>query len=344
MTYFISMKETASYRDSERSHALDMFRGFAILAMVLANYLADIAVVPAALKHAPDVGLTVIDLIAPFFIFAIGVTYGPSFRRRLETGTLGSAAGRFVRRYLAFIGIGAVISAGEAALGMGDSIVQWGVLQAIGAAGLIAMPAMALSPGWRLAAGIALLGVYQVLLDASWLPMVLGSSHGGLHGALAWAAMLIVSTAIADDSRAAARSRGGTAASVPRLALWGAGALAAGIALAGLLPELAPVSKNRVSASYVLVSVGSSAILYSAFTAAADSLKLRVPILESWGKNPLALYMLHYLLLGLVVLPGVEWWHAGAPPWLVACQAVALIGVLSLVAWGMEKKGVIVSL
>ena len=323
-----------------------MFRGLAIIAMVLANYLADIAVVPAALKHAPDVGLTVIDLIAPFFIFAIGVTYGPSLRRRLTAGPWGvaGAAGHFARRCLAFIGIGAVISAGEAALGMGDSLVQWGVLQAIGAAGLIALPAMALPPRWRLAAGIALLGVYQVLLDAAWLPMVLGSSHGGLHGVVAWAAMLVVSTAIADDSRAVDGSGGEISASVLRLALWGAAALSVGIALAVLLPELAPVSKNRVSASYVLVSVGSSALLYSVFMFLSDRLGVRVPILESWGKNPLFLYVLHYILLGLVVLPGVEWWHSGAQPWLVACQAAALVGILSLIARGMEKKGVIVSL
>ena len=50
-----------------------MFRGLAIVLMILANFLAGAAVVPGWLKHAPDAGLTVIDLIAPFFIFAIGL-------------------------------------------------------------------------------------------------------------------------------------------------------------------------------------------------------------------------------------------------------------------------------
>jgi hypothetical protein len=51
------------------------------------------------------------------------------------------------------------------------------------------------------------------------------------------------------------------------------------------------------------------------------------------------LYLLHYLLLAVVTLPGVAWWYIDAVGWLVAVQAASLIGLLSLVAWGMEKKG-----
>ena len=69
---------------SPRIASIDQFRGFAISAMVLANYLAGVHCVPVWLKHAPDVGLTVADLIAPFFIFAIGLTYGLSARRRIQ--------------------------------------------------------------------------------------------------------------------------------------------------------------------------------------------------------------------------------------------------------------------
>ncbi len=56
-----------------RSAALDQFRGLAIALMVPANYLEHIAIVPAWLKHAPDIGFTVIDLIAPMFIFALKI-------------------------------------------------------------------------------------------------------------------------------------------------------------------------------------------------------------------------------------------------------------------------------
>jgi predicted acyltransferase len=67
-----------------RIFSIDIFRGIAIVAMVMANFMTGIQTLPAWLKHAPDVGLTVIDFIAPFFVFAIGLTYRASFERRLE--------------------------------------------------------------------------------------------------------------------------------------------------------------------------------------------------------------------------------------------------------------------
>ena len=69
--------------------------------MVLANYLGGIRVVPAWLKHAPDVGLTVADLIAPFFIFAIGLTYGLSARRRMQTAGKAKTVQHFLVRFFA---------------------------------------------------------------------------------------------------------------------------------------------------------------------------------------------------------------------------------------------------
>ncbi len=321
-----------------RDEAIDAFRGFSILLMVLANYLADVAVVPAWLKHAPDVGLTVIDLIAPFFIFAIGLTYGPSFRRRLSSHTPGRAAGKSLGRFLAFLGIGAIISAGQTALGMNGTGRDWGVLQAIGAAGLITLPTLFLKPRWRGLLGLGLLALYQVLLDSSWLPIVLGSPHGGIHGSLSWAAMMVLVTALADGV-----ALSDVSAPWP-LAIWSAAAAAAGIALALLLPELASVSKNRVSASYVLVSLGVSGLLFSLFRLGLSRPGARLPLLRSWGRNPLLLYVLHYILLAMVVLPGVRWWHVDASPVLTAAQSVAIVVILSLIAWRLERRGLILSL
>lgn len=60
--------------------------------------------------------------------------------------------------------------------------------------------------------------------------------------------------------------------------------------------------------------------------------------LAAWGENPLLLYVLHFVLLALVVLPGVPGWYREAPVWLVAVQATALIAGLSLVAWQLHRK------
>jgi len=77
-------RERPGGRQGERIEAVDQYRGLAIVLMVIANHLADIA-------SAPDVGLTPIDLIAPFFIFAIGLTCGPSCRGRTAISFAGGS-------------------------------------------------------------------------------------------------------------------------------------------------------------------------------------------------------------------------------------------------------------
>ena len=148
---------------SPRLAAIDQYRGFAILGMVLANYLAGVSWIPAWLKHAPDVGLTVIDLIAPFFIFSIGLTYALSFRRRAGRDGWPAAARHFILRYLAVLGIGALLSAGQIALNIDTNGVNWGVLQAIGVAGLLTLAVIRLPLWGRAAAGLGLLAGDETL-------------------------------------------------------------------------------------------------------------------------------------------------------------------------------------
>jgi predicted acyltransferase len=306
--------------------SIDLFRGIAILGMVLANYLAGALVVPAWLKHAPDAGLTVIDLVAPFFIFAIGLTYGLSARARIEKGGWGAASQHILFRYLALVGLGCVLSAGEILFDIYPGGVNWGVLQGIGVAGLVALP-LVRAPGWvRAAAGLALLVAYQAALENGLYPLVLGMPHGGLPGAVAWAAMLLLSTALADLYHAKKKS-----------SFWlaSAAALALGLGLAALGVV---VSKNRVSASYVLVSLGISGLLFAlvAECAAARWFPAKT-LLQAWGRNPLLLYLLHLLALGLFYLPPFPVWYSQAPAWLVALQALALVAGLSWAAWKLRN-------
>jgi predicted acyltransferase len=306
-----------------RLAAIDQFRGLAIMAMVAADYLAGVETAPAWLKHAPDVGLTVVDLVAPLFIFAIGLTYPLSARRRSQRDGWRRAAEHFVRRYLVLVGIGALMSALSNWYGVAST---WGVLQAIGMAGLLTLPFIGLAPGWRLGIGLALLGLYQFLLDQFWLQPVLISPHGGLPGSLAWGSMMILSTALADLHHERVQRRWA-------FPLASALALAAGTALSVVVA----VSKHRVSASYVLVSLGVSAFLYGGFTL-LQRVRLRIPLLDAWGANPLVLYILHYLLIGIYFLPGIPAWYTRASGWLMVLQILLLLAVLSLIAVWLKKK------
>ncbi len=317
---------------SSRLLSIDQFRGLSIILMVLANYLAGVALVPAWLKHAPDIGLTVIDLIAPFFIFAIGLTYSLSWSRRSARDGMQKTSQHFVTRFMAMIGIGAVLSAGEIWLQVDGTTVNWGVLQAIGVAGLLTLIVISLPTVWRLIIGLAMLGIYQYMLDTSWLSDVLHSPHGGLPGSISWGAMMILATVLSDLFHDPSQRRFFAPASLL--------ALAVGIALAFFLP----LSKNRVSSSYVLISLGISGLLFTALDWLVQQRKRHLPLLVTWGKNPLVLYVLHLLLIGIFFLPDIPAWYSSAPLWLVAIEALALLAALTTIGVFLERKQLIISL
>jgi len=311
-----------------RLAAIDQFRGFAIFLMVLADFLSDVERVPAWLKHAPDVGYTLIDLIAPMFIFAIGLTFGISFRRRLARDGAWRAYEHFITRNLALIGLGALLTMGGNLTGIYKSTVPWGLLQAIGAAGLLTLPVIRLRAGWRWAIGLALLAFYQFMLDRFWLDQVSTAVHNGPWGALGWAALLIMATALADLFFDEAKGR----RAYPWVALL---VTAAGLALAFLVP----VSKNRASASYILLSLGLSALVFYGFHLLNTRINFRSQVLSDWGMNPLILYLLHGILIGVFLLPAVPELYVEAPLWLAALETAAILGVLSLVARYLRIRG-----
>lgn len=311
----------------DRILAIDRFRGGLVMLMVAGNYAAEVRAVPAFLKHAPDVGLTIADLVAPCFVFAIGLTYGPSFARRAAEGLAG-AYRHMATRYLALIGIGAILSAGGTAVA--DRPSDWGVLQALGVAGLICLMFVRMATLTRAVVGLLILIGYQYALDAWLVGTVLESSHGGFFGAIAWGGLLVLSTAIADIWRSGTRNY-----------LMCCGVL---MVLAASSPLLVLVSKNRVSLSYLIITAAIGAIAFLA----VDLLGRRVPdragFVAWWGENPLVLYLVHLVILGLIALPGPAWWYVDAPLWLAGVQLVAILVAMSVLAWVLHRRGLRVRL
>jgi predicted acyltransferase len=298
--------------------------------MVIANFLADKTIVPAYLKHAPDIGLTVIDLIAPLFVVAMAVSFRESFDRKAARDGKASAAWETARRYLALIGIGAILSAGQSFALPQGGMVDWGVLQALGVAGLFLLLFVGLPPLARIAIGASLMAAYQLLMPAI-APLVFSRSHGGMIGAVSWASMILVGEAIVDVARRRA----------PGFLLM-AGAL---VGLFGLaLSLVAPISKNRVSASYTLISLGLSLLILAsyrfAFAKRCPARASRLGPLEIWGRRPLALYLAHQLALALFVFPDSAWWHEASPAWLVLAQLAILLSGLTVLAYAMERKSI----
>ncbi|GAA4469163.1 lpg1661 family Dot/Icm T4SS effector [Nibrella saemangeumensis] len=71
---------------SNRLISLDTLRGFTIAAMILVNFPGDGNHVYHPLKHTTWNGLSFTDLIAPFFLFIIGVSIVFAYARRLSEG------------------------------------------------------------------------------------------------------------------------------------------------------------------------------------------------------------------------------------------------------------------
>jgi predicted acyltransferase len=204
--------------------------------------------------------------------------------------------------------------------------INWGVLQAIGAAGLVTLGFIRTSPWLRLAVGALILAAYQFLLDSFWLGTVLASPHGGLLGSISWAGMLLLATVLADLFYSSMKN-------LHRLNFAGFLLVLAGLALTFWFP----VSKNRVSAPYVLLSLGLSGMIFYTCQILVEKFHLHSRLLVLWGRNPLVLYMLHMLLLGIVYLPDVPVLYSQAPLWLVIIEAVLLLGGLTWAAWWMDR-------
>ncbi len=317
----------------ERISSIDQYRGFAIVGMVIVNFLAEVGSAPFWLRHPVDVGFTFADQIAPCFIFAIGLTYGASLKRRLASGRPLDVYMHFFVRAMALIGIGWFLSAGEQWTGHSAAPVAWGVLQEIGLACVLCLPLLRLPWGARLAIALAGIAAYQYALDAWWLERVLA---GSIVASFSRAAMLLLATALADMF-----SSGKKAAYA---------AFCAALAAAGAVLSIwIPISRARQTMPFDLLTVGIAGLAYLAFHFINDVWKKDIPLLTAWGRNPLFFYIVHQILLAFFVFPsyvfpGMGWWHEEAPLWLAAVQILGLLAVISAMAAWMKKKNAVIKL
>lgn len=309
--------------------SIDVFRGLTIMLMIIVNYLSGINSIPLWLKHAPDIGLSFPDFVAPAFIFAIGLTYRLSFEKRAVRDGTKEAYYHFIVRFLAIAGIGAVFTGGAAIVSFKDAAGAWGVLQAIGAAGLITLIFIRTPSYVRFIAGAALLLAYQFMLDNLWLDQVLASVQGGLEASLSWGALMLISTALADLFHSEKKHKAAYAVSSSAI-------LAVGI----LSSFFFAVSKHRVSLSYILITLGAAALILYLIDLLLHIKKLKLSVFIWWGKNPLLMYLIHMILLFVTLLPGNEVWYNGAPLLSATLQAAAFYTMLCVIAWSLYRKNI----
>lgn len=300
-----------------RLASVDAFRGFAIMSMILVNFLAFFSSTPSFLKHAHGQSMTFADLVAPLFLFVLGMMYRKSLVRRASRTGRSRTYLHYVRRYLLVLVLGTL---GGCVAKMRITL-DWGILQAIGAAGILALPFMELAWAWRTSAALLLLVLHGFGTIPFAQDTLAVAEHGGPLSTLAWAAAILLSSIVGDLCDAGKSGR-----NMKRIAIFGLVLAVMGLAVAPFIP----VSKALVSPSYVLVATGISAVVLVGFIAISDKARVSVPTLEVLGRNALLIFLVHYVLVrlghsfldkatGLVVV------LSGAAMIYVACYSLALI-------------------
>ena len=119
--------------------SIDVFRGFTMAVMIFVNALAEVRGLPWWTYHAPahiDV-MTYVDMVFPFFLFAVGMSLPLSIAQRLKhNSSLPALWLHVANRALALVVLGLILANGENAdpIRMGISGNLWALLCLICAA------------------------------------------------------------------------------------------------------------------------------------------------------------------------------------------------------------------
>lgn len=321
-----------SSEERKRYLSIDVFRGLTIAVMVFVNFVGEFPNTPSWSKHAPDIGLTYVDLVAPFFIFAISLTYKKSYDHyKKKLGGLENFLRHF-RRYVTLIGMGMFT---ELTLTSTGFYFRWAALQAIGFAGLFTYLFIRFSKRVRLIIACIISILYTALLETTIIvdgtpikisDLNLLDVHGGVIGAIGFGLILLFGTIVSESFETKKMSDFiiygiiFTALGVITNLFWG-------------------FSKNRVSISYVFISLGLASLIFYIIWYIYDSRQIThgfSRIFQPIGKNSIFLYVFHGLLvlLGSLIVP------EDAPFSIISIVGMLLIAIIWYVAYVLDKKKV----
>ncbi len=255
----------------KRWEALDEFRGFAVVLLILLSPFVMFSEVPIFLKHAEGNGFMLADLGAPLFLFAVGISNRLSFLSRLNAGGKWQAIRHCLSRSLIFIALGLI---GEL-FKYKEWRFHWGVLEMIGLSSLIALPFMFLDFKKRLLVGSVLVLFWQLLLSNGYNPVALQYDMGGPLGSLAWSSILLLASGLADVRKNAHDVLASMVlifffASILGHRYW-------------------PINKQFVTLPYIALSISMCSSFFLLFSVKEDLFK--IPLLAYFGRNALLFYV-----------------------------------------------------
>ncbi len=114
-----SQDEQATQKAFKRVKSIDRFRGFLVFAMLVFQFLKEIpslGFLSKIAQHSLDSGIVILpgmtlaDIVAPAFIFAIGLTYVLAFTKYKAIKSRREAYVRYALRSLSIIGVGTILA------------------------------------------------------------------------------------------------------------------------------------------------------------------------------------------------------------------------------------------
>ncbi len=355
--------ETAT-RSTARIESLDQFRGYTVAGMFVVNGLSGLAAVPAVLKHH-NTYCSYADTIMPQFFLAVGFASRLTMLRRLGRSGPRAAYGHALGRVAGLLLLGFVLYhfAGGAktwddlkGLGLGGFLrtaflgEYFQTLVHIAVTSAWVLPVIAAGAGARLAWMVGSAAAHFAMSRWWYYDWVMShrSIDGGPLGFLTWTIPVLVGS-FAFDIVASGR-RGATS----RLFLVAISLMAIGYWLTCIdgrpdpppfFPPVGPVdvltmSQRAGSVSYQAFAAGFALAVYGLFFLAADVGRLRVGVFRTLGRNALAAYILHPMVVSAVspYLP------KDSPGWYVAAACAVEFGLVYLFLRYLERNDVFLKL
>ncbi len=288
-------EQNESEPPKKRYSSIDIFKGFTIMSMIFVNATQLYDNAPFWAKHAVEYGLNYADLVAPFFVFAMALNFKISYFRRLEREGRFKTYLRYLRRFLVLIVVGLVLTIYIDESGF---YLRWGTLQVLGASGLLLLPLIEFHPIVRLIVAIVLLIIHQYLLATPVGTVITDSIEGGVIGTLSWGAMMILSSVLVERLFSDSKKY---------LFLPIIGGLCC-LIIGLILNPIWIISRNQVSMSYTIITVGFSALIFSAFymifeqSTKKETLSKNFKFLTILGENSFLIFIVHLAVVMLIYL------------------------------------------
>lgn len=362
-----------------RFATLDIFRGLCIVGMVLVNHPGDPAQVFAPIRHVEWHGWTLADLIAPGFLWIVGVVVPLAIGKHLTAGlSCGRLQLTILRRSVTLYALGMLVDAvpvldylaREAAWA---EIPVLGILQRIAVCYMIAASAF-LWGGLRgvLGATLACVGIYIAVLCAFSSFSDRADPFAPEANFATWFDSLVLGTSLNSGQRLITALTG-TVTTLSGIGVGcyigagrGAGKKSLLLVLIGtaslvsgeVLDSWIPINRHLWTPTFVLITSGMSMLLFVAldhFTRWSPFARAVEP-LTVIGRNPITIYCLATVVYGLTTSVGVtgsrgDWvslWTLGyeqflrlnLPPRLTSlAMTVIYIMAIHLVAQFLDRRG-----